>query len=92
VSIDARSEKVGFKIREAQLRKVPFMLVVGDKEAESKTVAVRNRKKGDLGPSSLEDLASALERAVARDARGVNKCRHALRTVVAMAFVRSPRA
>ncbi len=64
VTIDTRSEKVGFKIREAQLGKVPFMLVVGDKEEESKTVAVRNRKKGDLGPSSVEDLASALERAI----------------------------
>jgi threonyl-tRNA synthetase len=64
VSVDGRSEKVGYKIREAQLRKVPFMLVVGDKEAESRTVAVRNRKKGDLGPSAVEELASGMERAV----------------------------
>jgi threonyl-tRNA synthetase len=64
VSIDGRSEKVGYKIREAQLRKVPFMLVVGDKEAESRTVAVRDRKKGDLGPSAVEELASRMERAV----------------------------
>jgi len=64
VTVDQRSEKVGYKIREAQLRKVPFMLVVGDKELESGTVAVRNRRKGDLGPSSVEELASTLARLV----------------------------
>ena len=64
IAVDDRSEKVGFKIREAQLRKVPFMLVVGDKEIESGNVAVRNRKNGDLGPSSVEDLASTLGRLV----------------------------
>jgi threonyl-tRNA synthetase len=64
VGVDIRSEKVGYKIREAQLRKVPFMLVVGDKEMESGAVAVRNRKKGDLGPSSVEELAATLERLV----------------------------
>ncbi|HJS74104.1 MAG TPA: threonine--tRNA ligase [Vicinamibacteria bacterium] len=62
VGVDPRSEKVGYKIREAQLKKIPFMLVVGDKEMESGTLSVRNRKKGDLGPSSLEDLGSSLER------------------------------
>jgi threonyl-tRNA synthetase len=64
VSVDERSEKVGYKIREAQLRKVPFMLVVGDKEMESGAVAVRNRKKGDLGPTPVEELGSTLERLV----------------------------
>jgi threonyl-tRNA synthetase len=64
VGVDLRSEKVGYKIREAQIRKIPFMLVVGDKEMESETVAVRNRKKGDLGPSSVEDVLSTLERLV----------------------------
>jgi threonyl-tRNA synthetase len=64
VAVDERSEKVGYKIREAQLRKVPFMLVVGDKEMESKTVAVRHRKKGDLGPSSVEDLSLRMEKLV----------------------------
>jgi threonyl-tRNA synthetase len=64
VAVDERSEKVGYKIREAQLRKVPFMLVVGDKEMESGAVAVRNRKKGDLGPSPVEDLGSTLVRLV----------------------------
>jgi threonyl-tRNA synthetase len=62
VGVDSRSEKVGYKIREAQLKKIPFMLVVGDKETESATVAVRNRKKGDLGSKTVEDLGSELER------------------------------
>ncbi|HEY7697244.1 MAG TPA: threonine--tRNA ligase, partial [Vicinamibacteria bacterium] len=64
VGVDERSEKVGYKIREAQLRKIPFMLVVGDKETESKTIAVRHRKKGDLGASSVEELSATLERLV----------------------------
>jgi threonyl-tRNA synthetase len=62
VKVDLRSEKIGYKIREAQLAKIPYMLVVGDKEVESATVAVRNRKKGDLGPSSVEEIASKIER------------------------------
>ena len=55
-SVDLRSEKVGYKIREAQMHKVPFMLVIGDKELESGTVAVRSREQGDLGTMSLEDF------------------------------------
>jgi threonyl-tRNA synthetase len=47
--LDDRNEKVNLKIREAQLQKVPYMLVVGDREAESDSVAVRHRKHGDLG-------------------------------------------
>lgn len=47
--VDSRNEKIGYKIREAQLEKVPYMIVVGDKEAESNSVAVRSRKDGDLG-------------------------------------------
>ena len=58
---DTRSEKIGFKIREAQLEKIPYMLVVGDKEAETNTVSVRSRKEGDKGCISVDDfLASAL--------------------------------
>jgi threonyl-tRNA synthetase len=64
VAVDARSEKVGYKIREAQLRKVPFMLVVGDKEMESGNVAVRNRHKGDEGSSSVPELVERLHRVV----------------------------
>lgn len=49
IEVDDRNEKIGYKIREAQLQKIPYMLVVGDKEIESNSVAVRSRKEGDLG-------------------------------------------
>ena len=52
--VDGRQEKVNYKIREAQLQKVPYMLVVGDKEAESGLVAVRHRSRGDLGASPFD--------------------------------------
>ena len=54
VETDERNEKVGYKIREAQLEKVPYMVIVGDKEAESKTVSIRDRSEGDLGSMSLD--------------------------------------
>ena len=53
---DVRNEKIGAKIREAQVEKIPFMLVVGDREADAQTVAVRSRVEGDQGGSSLEDF------------------------------------
>jgi len=56
VEADLRNEKIGYKIREAQLEKVPYMLVIGDKEMENRTVAVRSRKDGDLGPCVLKIL------------------------------------
>ena len=56
VEVDSRSEKIGYKIREAQLSKVPFMLIVGDKEVESNTVGVRKRGEGDIGAMSLEEF------------------------------------
>ena len=55
---DLRNEKVGFKIREAQLQKIPYMLIVGDREVETGTVAVRNRFEGDLGTMSLEQFSN----------------------------------
>ncbi len=58
---DLRNEKIGFKIREAQMQKVPYMLVIGDKEAEQNVVAVRSRSEGDLGTMSLEDFLARLE-------------------------------
>ena len=61
VEVDARNEKIGAKIREAQLQKIPFMLVVGDREAQAGTVAVRSRSEGDQGAVPLE---SFLEQAV----------------------------
>ena len=54
VEVDDRSEKVNFKIREAQLQKIPYMLVVGGREAEAGQVSVRNRKRGDLGAKPLD--------------------------------------
>ena len=64
VELDERSEKIGYKIREAQLEKVPFMLVLGDKEVESGAVAVRSRSEGDLGAMSLDDLIAKLSQMV----------------------------
>ena len=57
---DIRSEKIGYKIREAQLEKIPYMFVVGDKEAENGTVSVRSRKDGDLGEKNLEEITAFL--------------------------------
>lgn len=53
---DTRGEKIGYKIREAQLEKIPYMLIIGDKEAEADLVAVRSRSEGDLGTMSLLDF------------------------------------
>ena len=62
VEVDDRSEKIGYKIREAQLEKVPYMLIIGDKDIEGNTVSVRARKQGDLGAMSVEDfIARAVE-------------------------------
>jgi threonyl-tRNA synthetase len=61
VEIDERSEKVNFKIREAQLQKVPYMLVVGDREAEAGKVAVRNRKHGDQGAKAIDDFLAEIK-------------------------------
>ena len=52
--LDERPEKVNYKIREAQLQKVPYMLVIGDREAADRAVAVRSRSKGDLGATPLD--------------------------------------
>ncbi len=56
VEVDPRNEKIGFKIREAQMQKVPYMVVLGDKEVEDKVVAIRDRKGGNLGVMSVEDM------------------------------------
>ena len=58
VEADLRNEKIGYKIREAQLQKTPYMLVVGDKEAETGTVSVRSRKDGDAGAMAVADFAA----------------------------------
>ena len=64
IEIDDRNEKIGYKIREAQLQKVPYMLVVGDKEIENNQVGVRSRKDGDIGAMSLSDFEEKLDREV----------------------------
>ena len=56
VSVDTRSEKIGYKIREAQLHKIPYMLVIGEKEVESGTVSVRKRGEGDIGAMGIGDF------------------------------------
>ena len=58
---DSRSEKIGYKIREAQLEKVNYMLIIGEKEIESSTVSVRSRSKGDLGAMSEEEFTAMLK-------------------------------
>ena len=58
--VDNRNEKIGYKIREAQLEKVPYMFIVGDKEKEEGTVSVRSRKDGDLGVMRLDDVIAKL--------------------------------
>jgi threonyl-tRNA synthetase len=62
VSADLRPEKIGFKVREAQLEKIPYMLVVGDKEQQAGSVAVRQRSAGDLGAMPVAELAALLDR------------------------------
>jgi len=59
-TIDERNEKVNFKIREAQLQKIPFMLVVGDREQENGQVSVRNRKHGDQGVKTVAEFLATI--------------------------------
>ena len=65
VEVDAKSERMNAKIRNAQLQKVPYMLVVGDREAEGKATAVRLRDGSDLGPMAVEELAARMAAEVA---------------------------
>ncbi len=60
VEVDDRNEKIGYKIREAQNQKVPYMLIVGDKEIETNSVGVRDRKEGDLGALGLEEFKNRI--------------------------------
>jgi threonyl-tRNA synthetase len=64
VTLDDRSEKVNLKIREAQLQKIPYMLVVGDREAQTGAVAVRNRKHGDQGAKPVDDFLADIRRLI----------------------------
>ena len=69
VEVDDRAEKIGYKIREAQLQKVPYMLVVGDKEEQEVKVGVRDRKQGDIGAIPLDEFVSKIEEEVKTFAR-----------------------
>ncbi len=64
VEVDDRNEKIGYKIREAQLEKVPYMLIVGEKEVEAGAVAVRSRKNGDLGQVSKENFIADITKEI----------------------------
>jgi threonyl-tRNA synthetase len=68
---DLRNEKIGFKIREHTLKRVPFMLVCGDKEVEAGEIAVRTRKGTDLGKFKVEALIAALQQEI--ESRGQKK-------------------
>ena len=61
VEVDSRREKIGLKIRDAELQKIPYMLVIGDKEESAKTVSVRSRAEGDMGSINLDDFYKKLE-------------------------------
>ena len=61
VELDNREEKIGYKIREAQLQKVPYMLIIGDKEVEENKVSIRSRENGDLGSMKKEELIQKIE-------------------------------
>ena len=60
VNLDVRSEKIGYKIREAEVSKIPFILVIGEKEANNNTLSVRRHKKGDLGSHSVDDVITLI--------------------------------
>ncbi|MFM7388668.1 MAG: His/Gly/Thr/Pro-type tRNA ligase C-terminal domain-containing protein, partial [Bacteroidota bacterium] len=65
--VDERNEKVGKKIRDAEVNKYPFMIIVGEKEADSTTLSVRQRGNGDLGAMSVEDFAQLVIREMERE-------------------------
>ncbi|MBP0958563.1 MAG: threonine--tRNA ligase, partial [Oscillospiraceae bacterium] len=60
VEVDDRSEKIGYKIRSAQLEKIPYMLVIGDKEMEAGTVSLRSRKDGDMGAKPVDEVVAKI--------------------------------
>jgi threonyl-tRNA synthetase len=64
VHLDERNEKLPAKIRDAQMQKIPYMLVVGAKEAEAGSVSVRHRSKGDLGPQPLAEFLATLQQEI----------------------------
>ena len=71
VTCDDRGEKIGYRIREAQLEKIPYMLIIGDKEVEENTVSVRSRNRGDLGSMSLADFTAMIREEI--DTKKIDK-------------------
>lgn len=69
VNSDLRNEKIGFKIREHTLLKVPYLLVIGDREVETQTIAVRTRGGEDLGSMSVDQFSELLNTAISRRGR-----------------------
>ena len=69
VELDDRNEKIGYKIREAQLQKIPYMLIIGDKEVEANAVGVRSRKDGDIGQMKIKDFLEKIEDEIKNYAR-----------------------
>ena len=57
-------EKVGFKIREAEIQKIPYMIIVGEKEVNNKKISIRKRKEGDIGQSTIEDFVKKIEKEI----------------------------
>ena len=66
VHVDDRSEKIGYKIREAQLERNPYMLIVGEKEVEEGTVSVRDRNEGDIGAIKVEEFVNKVVEEIAK--------------------------
>jgi threonyl-tRNA synthetase len=64
VELDTRSEKVGYKIREAQVEKIPYMIIVGENEVNNGTIAVRDRSEGDLGEKNIDDFIKDVKRKI----------------------------
>ena len=64
VELDERSEKIGYKIREAQMQKIPYMVIIGEKEAEAGTVSVRSRHDGDLGSMPVDDFLNLIKEVI----------------------------
>jgi len=73
VTSDLRNEKIGFKIREHSMSRVPYLLIVGEKERESRTVAIRSREGEDLGSMSLAQVVELLSEGIAHLGRNVAK-------------------
>ena len=66
VETDLRNEKIGYKIREARLQRIPYMLIVGDKEVENQQVSVRSRDEGDLGPMYVKDFLDKIQKEISK--------------------------